>query len=212
MSAPALPVRRAGPAARTVPAPAVLVGVDALEIARVRGAVVRNGPVYAARICSAAERGPLAPGALGLAARLAVKECLIKAIGGRPPAFDWHDLQVLAPGDGDPVAPVVTAPVVTALAAALGSAFRATGGPVLGHRAAVRLSGPCATAAAAALHDPDDVAAGAAWGHDGVLLVAVAVVAVGGAAALPGLASPGPAPADRPRRPLTAPRPGGTAP
>ena len=199
MSAPALPVRRAGPA---VPAPAVLVGVDALEIARVRGAVVRNGPVYAARICSAAEQGPLAPGALGLAARLAVKECLIKAIGGRPPAFDWHDLQVLAPDGGEPVAPVVTA-----LAAALGSAFRATGGPVLDHRAAVRLRGSCAAAASAALHDPDDVAAGAAWGHDGVLLVAVAVVVVGGAAA-----PSGPAPADRPATTLTAPRPGGIAP
>ncbi|MGN9836983.1 hypothetical protein ACTMTI_02550 [Nonomuraea sp. H19] len=70
----------------------VLMGVDALQPERVEQAMSRWGDAYSARICSAAELAEWGSRPGGVGACLAVKECLIKAVGGRAYPFDWHDL------------------------------------------------------------------------------------------------------------------------
>jgi holo-[acyl-carrier protein] synthase len=72
----------------------VLIGVDAVEVARVGRALGRWGRTYLDRLCTAAERATLGSDVTLAAASVAVKESLIKAVGGRPPRFDWHDLEV----------------------------------------------------------------------------------------------------------------------
>ena len=69
-------------------------GVDALQPDRVAQAMARWGPVYVGRVCSPAEQAEWGIGTGGVAVCLAVKECLIKAVGGRPHPFSWHDLRV----------------------------------------------------------------------------------------------------------------------
>ncbi|MEV0199991.1 4'-phosphopantetheinyl transferase superfamily protein [Nonomuraea sp. NPDC050691] len=77
--------------------PAVLLGVDVVEVARLERAVERGGEVFARHVTTEAERG-LSPeaAALSVEAAFSVKECLIKAVGGRAPGFGWHDFEAVA--------------------------------------------------------------------------------------------------------------------
>ncbi|MER7359099.1 4'-phosphopantetheinyl transferase superfamily protein, partial [Nonomuraea dietziae] len=71
--------------------PAVLVGVDIVESGRLARAAHRGGELLARHVATAAERRTEA----GRVA-FSVKESLIKAVGGRPPGFTWHDFEAVA--------------------------------------------------------------------------------------------------------------------
>ncbi|MEV6032052.1 hypothetical protein AB0L65_12930 [Nonomuraea sp. NPDC052116] len=96
----------------------VLMGIDALRTERVERALSRWGAAYSGRICAPAERAEWAAGPVRVAACLAVKECLIKAVGGRPHPFDWHALRVGGPAGG--AAAALVAEAGRALGTALG--------------------------------------------------------------------------------------------
>ena len=83
------------------------VGVDAIEIARVRAALTRT-PTLLARLFTERERascittcGDLRYG--GLAARFAAKEAVAKALGTGVAGFGFRDIEVLHDPAGRPV-------------------------------------------------------------------------------------------------------------
>ncbi|MER5651341.1 4'-phosphopantetheinyl transferase superfamily protein, partial [Streptosporangium sp. NPDC002524] len=71
--------------------PAVLLGVDIVESGRLARAADRGGELLARHVATAAERH-LGTGRVAFS----VKESLIKAVGGRPPGFTWHDFEAVA--------------------------------------------------------------------------------------------------------------------
>ncbi len=75
----------------------MLFGVDLVEVDRVDRAVALSGPVYLGHMNAPDEPGLHDNPTLAVAASVAVKECLVKAVGGRPPGFSWHDF--VARGD-----------------------------------------------------------------------------------------------------------------
>ncbi|WP_049575316.1 4'-phosphopantetheinyl transferase superfamily protein [Nonomuraea sp. SBT364] len=149
-------------------APAVLVGVDIVEAGRLARAADRGGHLLARHVATAAE---LSLGA-GRAA-FSVKESLIKAVGGRPPGFTWHDFEaVTAP-------PAAWArPLLDEAACELSDS---TGLPLTGG-AAYRVRGASARAALLRLNPgapgtgPVSVAAAARWGEGGGVFVTLAIV------------------------------------
>lgn len=163
----------------------VLLGVDVVDVARVRRGVVLHGDSYERHLCSSAEQDPLADDEspeTALAARLAVKECAIKAMGRRPPGFTWRDIEVNpqaeTPSDPASVADTgplrkVTVPAADVLASVLGRATDL----LVRHRATVRVTG----ASADALSDllacaPEEIDVTAAWGAGRDVVVAVAAI------------------------------------
>jgi holo-[acyl-carrier protein] synthase len=78
-----------------VTAPPVLFGVDVVDVARVTRAMSYSGPAYAQHVTSPAELDLHTDPGLATAATVAVKECLVKAVGGRPPGFSWHDFEAI---------------------------------------------------------------------------------------------------------------------
>jgi holo-[acyl-carrier protein] synthase len=73
------------------------IGVDVVEIARIRAALSRT-PGLACRLFAQSERDlPVA----SLAARFAAKEATAKALGA-PPGLAWIDVQVRRDGSGPP--------------------------------------------------------------------------------------------------------------
>lgn len=83
------------------------IGVDAVDIPRIRTAVTRT-PSLLARLFTERERatctsrcGDLRMG--GLAARFAAKEAVLKAFGGAMPGFRFRDVEVLNDPSGRPV-------------------------------------------------------------------------------------------------------------
>ncbi|WP_433511961.1 hypothetical protein ACQP2T_50630 [Nonomuraea sp. CA-143628] len=78
------------PAAPPV-SPPVLVGVDIVDADRLARAAGRGGAVFTDHLTTPAEREL---GAEEVA--FSVKESFIKAVGGRPPGFTWHDFEARA--------------------------------------------------------------------------------------------------------------------
>ncbi|NUW34764.1 4'-phosphopantetheinyl transferase superfamily protein [Nonomuraea sp. SMC257] len=146
--------------------PAVLLGVDVVEAARLARAVERGGAAFARHVTTEAERGLTSE-----ATAFSVKECLIKAVGGRAPGFGWHDFEAVT------AAPPAWAGRLLDEAAA---ELAASTGAVLDGSAAYALHGASHDAALKRLRPPGDAAvAGAArWGSDGGLFVALAIVYV----------------------------------
>jgi holo-[acyl-carrier protein] synthase len=90
--------------ARTAPVLPVLpalLGVDIAEVSRVARAVADHGDTYVRHVLTPAERAACGSEATLVTAFLGMKECLIKAVGGRPAGFSWHDF------DGRPDRPDV---------------------------------------------------------------------------------------------------------
>ncbi len=83
------------------------IGIDAVEIARVRGARERLGPAFDRRILTPAERELLAASALPaqfLAGRFAAKEAVMKVLGtGWAKGVRFRDIEILRDSDGVPV-------------------------------------------------------------------------------------------------------------
>ena len=152
-------------------APPVLIGVDVVEVDRISRAVAYSGPAYARHVIAPGEHPLHEDPELATAASVAIKECLVKALGGRPPGFSWHDFTAL----GD--VPVAGADWTRGL---LDDAVPEVAGTV-----DVALTDFCAYAVggaslvAARTRFPDGAAgvAGAArWGWRGNLIVALAIL------------------------------------
>ena len=80
------------------------VGIDTVDIDRFRGVMERQ-PRVLDRLFSPAERAAIADRAdpaPGFAARFAAKESLLKALGGTPRSWTWHEIEVLSVRHGEP--------------------------------------------------------------------------------------------------------------
>lgn len=75
-------------------------GVDLIETARIRAGVARFGDRFLNRFFTPAERAACADHPVRLAARLAAKEAVAKALGTGIGAVSWREIEVL-PGASD---------------------------------------------------------------------------------------------------------------
>ena len=78
------------------------VGVDLVEVRRIRGAVERYGPRFMERVYTAQERAHSGTRAESLAARWAAKEAVAKALGSGIGLVRWRDVEVLNDEKGAP--------------------------------------------------------------------------------------------------------------
>ncbi|MFD7658235.1 phosphopantetheinyl transferase [Actinosynnema sp. NPDC059797] len=154
-------------------APLVLFGVDVVDVARVTRAMSYSGPAYARHVASPTERELHVDPGLATAATVAVKECLVKAVGGRPPGFSWHDFEASGeaplPGAGwaDPLLDAAVPEVEAATRVSMTERCAYTVGGASGSAALARLAGPREGAAVVGL---------ARWGFRGDLIVALAIL------------------------------------
>ena len=80
------------------------IGVDLVDVARMRAALVRT-PTLAGRLFTDAERAyaeQATDPAARYAVRFAAKEAVMKALGVGLGAFDWHDVEVVRAPSGAP--------------------------------------------------------------------------------------------------------------
>ncbi|HHW42797.1 MAG TPA: 4'-phosphopantetheinyl transferase superfamily protein [Desulfotomaculum sp.] len=82
------------------------IGCDVVDLPRLARILARDGQLFMDRILTGREAGWCCKGDLPVvekvAACLAVKESLIKALGGRPAGFHWTDLELLPARPGTP--------------------------------------------------------------------------------------------------------------
>ncbi|MEU0477875.1 4'-phosphopantetheinyl transferase superfamily protein [Streptosporangium sp. NPDC006013] len=156
---------------------AVLVGVDIVETDRIARTVSDGGAAYGRRVTTPAERELHAGSPLADAASFAVKESFIKAVGGRPAGFDWHDFEERGEEQG------WATPLLAEAASALGTSTELT----LTTGASYTIRGASRRAALARLAPQENdapVAGAARWGLSAGLLVALAIVTVDSKGAL----------------------------
>jgi holo-[acyl-carrier protein] synthase len=79
------------------------VGVDAIEIDRIRGALDRFGDRFLRRIYTERERERYGKRPAELAARFAAKEAVMKALGTGVRGIRWRDIEVLPNRRGKPI-------------------------------------------------------------------------------------------------------------
>lgn len=150
-------------------APPVLVGVDVVEVDRISRAVAYSGPAYARHVTAPDEHPLHEDPDLATAASVAVKESLVKALGGRPPGFSWHDFTARAEVVGDGWARALLDDAVPELAASTEVA--------LTEYRAYAVGGASLAAARTRFPAGSGVVAGAArWGWRGNLIVALAIL------------------------------------
>jgi len=80
------------------------IGVDVVDVARFGRALERT-PALRTRLFGELDLADVVGGGQGvasLAARFAVKEATLKALGGNIPGFSWHDIQVRRPTGQQP--------------------------------------------------------------------------------------------------------------
>ncbi|NGO11147.1 holo-[acyl-carrier-protein] synthase [Streptomyces sp. HC44] len=96
------------PSGPSQPSPAAGLGVDVVDVARLRAAVVRRGDALAARLLTPVER-ELCWGRsaryrlLCLAGRVAAKEAVRKTLGGYGEGLGWQDVEIGRGSQGEPV-------------------------------------------------------------------------------------------------------------
>lgn len=78
------------------------IGVDLIEVARIRQAIERYGERFFARFFTANERAQCAGNAARLAARFAAKEAAAKALGTGIGLVRWLDIEVDSDDGGQP--------------------------------------------------------------------------------------------------------------
>ncbi len=79
------------------------VGVDMIEIARVERAIQRHGERFLRRMFTAGERDYCGGRINSLAARVAAKEAVAKALGTGIGAVRWVEIEVLADANSRPL-------------------------------------------------------------------------------------------------------------
>jgi holo-[acyl-carrier protein] synthase len=82
--------------------PALAVGVDIVEVRRVRKALDRWGARFQDRVFSATEQTQCAGRVGSLAARFAAKEAAVKALGTGIGAVRWQDVETVVDRQGKP--------------------------------------------------------------------------------------------------------------
>ena len=158
----------------------VLFGVDVVDVGRVNRAMAHSGPAYAAHVSDPAEAALHPDPVLATAASVAVKECLVKAVGGRPTGFSWHDFA--ATGDtpyagrewAGPLLTEAVGPVEEATEVALTEQCTYVVRGASGQAALTRFTGRTGEDTPSAA-EPTVVGA-ARWGWRGDLIVAVAIL------------------------------------
>lgn len=83
-------------------APALAIGVDAVEIARVAEAMARFGPRFLDRVFTAAEQARAAGRPAAFAARFAAKEAAAKALGTGIGPIGWRSIEIRNDARGKP--------------------------------------------------------------------------------------------------------------
>lgn len=78
------------------------VGVDLIEVERIRQAIERHGERFYARFFTPVERAQCGDNAARLAARFAAKEATAKALGTGIGTVCWVDIEVWSDDDGQP--------------------------------------------------------------------------------------------------------------
>lgn len=81
------------------------IGIDVVEVERMRRALARWGDPLTRRLFTADEvsrAGPEATRAIRLAARFAAKEAVMKALGLGWPTMAWHEIEILNDDAGRP--------------------------------------------------------------------------------------------------------------
>ncbi|GAA2249569.1 holo-[acyl-carrier-protein] synthase [Streptomyces ruber] len=107
LTAPPAELPAPGAAAR-VPGPAPGLGVDIVQVTRLRAAVLRRGDALAERLLTPEER-ELCRGRSGrhrlqcLAGRVAAKEAVRKTLGAHGEGLGWQDVEVRRGAHGEPV-------------------------------------------------------------------------------------------------------------
>jgi holo-[acyl-carrier protein] synthase len=81
----------------------VEVGIDVIEIERVRGVLERHGDRFLQRVYSVRERERYGTRVQELAARFAAKEATMKALGTGIRGVRWRDIEVLPNRRGKPI-------------------------------------------------------------------------------------------------------------
>lgn len=81
----------------------VEVGIDVIEIDRIRATLARFGPRFLRRVFSERERERYGHRPAELAARFAAKEATMKALGTGVRGVRWRDIEVLPNARGKPI-------------------------------------------------------------------------------------------------------------
>jgi holo-[acyl-carrier protein] synthase len=81
----------------------VEIGIDIIEIERVRGVLERHGDRFLTRVYTALERERYGTRVQELAARFAAKEATMKALGTGIRGVRWRDIEVLPNRRGKPI-------------------------------------------------------------------------------------------------------------
>ena len=79
------------------------VGVDIVEIERIRKVIERWGETFLTRVFTPAELTHYRNKYSSLAARLAAKEAVLKSLNGCGRGISWQDIEVLSENNGKPV-------------------------------------------------------------------------------------------------------------
>ncbi|MBI2941051.1 MAG: holo-ACP synthase [Chloroflexi bacterium] len=87
---------------RDVGPPGIVVGVDLVEIERVRDTLARHGERFLGRVFTEQERGYCGTRAGSLAARFAAKEAVGKALGTGFFPLPWRDVEIVCDEWGKP--------------------------------------------------------------------------------------------------------------
>ncbi|MDD5191466.1 MAG: holo-ACP synthase [Dehalococcoidales bacterium] len=78
------------------------IGVDIVEIDRIKKACARWGETFLKRVFTPAELNRYQTKYPSLAARFAAKEAVLKALGACDAGISWQDIEVLSEPDGKP--------------------------------------------------------------------------------------------------------------
>jgi holo-[acyl-carrier protein] synthase len=78
-----------------------LIGIDIIEIERIRAATEQLGARFLRRVYTTQELSLYASSPSSLAAHFAAKESVMKALGGE--LFNWREIEVLSLSSGQPV-------------------------------------------------------------------------------------------------------------
>ena len=78
------------------------IGVDIIEIARVKKASLRWGERFLTRVFTTGELALFRSKNHSLAARFAAKEAILKALDARNAGISWQDIEILATTRGKP--------------------------------------------------------------------------------------------------------------
>ncbi len=151
----------------------MLFGVDVLDRRRVAAALDRNGAVYTRQVTAADEHTPTGEEeSLAVAAGVAVKESFVKAVGGRPPGFSWHDFAAREDVEVPDAAGRLLADALPSLAEA--TDVMLTESRAYAVRGASRVAALARLGAAG--HDGTSVVGAARWGRRHHVIVALAIL------------------------------------